>query len=72
MAVPRTVIPEWWPRVAEDHEGFTRLVIGPPSPVEVVDREEARRRAVFDAAVWHTTFNTTVAALVWLGYVLSI
>ncbi len=71
-AVPRTVIPQHRPRLAEDADGFTRLVMGPPSPVQVVDRTAARRQAVFDAAVWHTTFNTTVAFLVWLGYVLSL
>ncbi|CAN5188016.1 hypothetical protein BH23ACT9_BH23ACT9_08450 [soil metagenome] len=71
-AVPRTVLPDWSPRVAEDHEGFTRLVMGPPSPVEVVDRSAARKEGAFQAAVWHTTFNTTVAGLVWLGYVGSL
>lgn len=71
-AVPVTVIPDWTPRVAEDPEGFTRLVMGPPKPVEVVDVAAARRAAVAEATVWHATFNTLVAVLVWLGYVLSL
>jgi hypothetical protein len=71
-AVPRTVLPEWTPRVAEDLDGFTRLVIGPPSPIQVIDRTAARRAGALEATVWHTTFNTTVAVLVWLGYVLSL
>lgn len=72
VAVPRMVLPDWSPTVAEDDQGFTRLVLGPPSPIAVVDRTAARRQAAFEAAVWHTTFNTMVAGLVWLGYVLSI
>lgn len=71
-AVPVTVIPEWRPMLAEDAEGFTRLVMGPPKPIEVVDVAAARRAAVHEATVWHTTFNTLVAVLVWLGYVLSL
>ncbi|HUG86902.1 MAG TPA: hypothetical protein VMM13_20195 [Euzebya sp.] len=71
-AVPRTVLPDWSPRVAEDADGYTRLVLGPPSPVAVVDRTAARRQAAFEAAVWHATFNSMVAGLVWLGYVLSV
>lgn len=71
-AVPRPVIPERRLWVAEDADGYTRLVLGPPSPVMAVDRVAARRQATFDAAVWHTTFNTAVAAIVWLGYLASL
>jgi hypothetical protein len=40
-----------------------------PDPVDVaVRRPEVRQAAaVFSAAVWHTTFNTTLVVLVWLG-----
>lgn len=67
---PRLVPGNGPPGVAEDDQGRTRLVMGPPSPVTVVDRQGARRQAVFAAAVWHTTFNTTIAVLVWVGYAL--
>lgn len=70
-AVPRRVVPPRGLWVAEDPEGTTRLVMGPPSPVEVLDREATRAEAVFAATVWHTTFNTTVAVLIWVGYLLS-
>lgn len=71
-ARPRLVIPSGaLPRLAEDDQGLTRLVMGPPSPEYTVDQVAARRQAVFDAAVWHATFNTTVALLVWVGYILS-
>lgn len=72
VAVPRMVLPERSLRLVEDAEGFTRLALGPPSPVMAVDVRGARQAAVFEAAVWHTTFNTTIAVVVWLGYVLSL
>lgn len=73
VARPRLVIPlGTGPRLAEDDQGLTRLVMGPPSPEYTVDHASARRQAAFDAAVWHTTFNTTVAVLVWVGYVVSL
>lgn len=71
-AVPRTVLPTGRLPLVVDAEGFSRLAMGPPSPVLLVDRTAARRQAVFEAAVWHTTFNTTIAGLVWLGYILSL
>jgi hypothetical protein len=67
-AVRRWVVPAGRRSLLEDEQGSTRLVLGPPSPVPVVDRAAARRQAVFDAAVWHTTFNTLVALVVWVGY----
>ena len=70
-ARPRRVVPPRRLWVAEDEQGITRLVMGPPSPVDVVDRAAARRQAVFAAAVWHATFNSTVAVLIWVGYLLS-
>ncbi|MGI9018549.1 MAG: hypothetical protein ACR2HR_15850 [Euzebya sp.] len=71
-AVPVATIPERRLWVATDEQGLSRLVMGPPSPVLTVDRTEARRQAVFSAAVWHTTFNTTVAVVVLVGYLLSL
>lgn len=60
------------PRPAVPLVGPDGVHHGPPSPVLVLDRNEARRAAVFQATVWHTTFNTTVAVVVWIGYVLSL
>ncbi|WP_370324838.1 hypothetical protein [Euzebya sp.] len=71
-AVPRVVhVPGRLP-LAEDADGYTRLVMGPPTPVLAVDRVGARRSAVLAATVWHTTFNTTIAVVVWAAYVLSL
>lgn len=70
-AVPRLVVPPRGVAVAEDEDGVTRLVMGPPSPVEVIDRAATRAEAVFAATVWHTTFNTVVAGLIWVGFLLS-
>lgn len=71
-AVPRPVIPERGLWVKEDQDGYSRLVMGPPSPVMMVDTALAQQSATFDAAVWHTAFNTSVAVLVWVGYLLSL
>ena len=71
-AVPRVVHPPGRLPLVEDADGFTRLAMGPPSPITVVDRSGARRQAAFEAAVWHTAFNTSIAGLVWLGYVASV
>lgn len=66
---PRLVVPAWG-TAGRDDAGAR--VQGPPTPVLAVDRAEARRQAVFAATVWHTTFNTTVAAVVLVGYLTSL
>lgn len=71
-AVPRLVWPGGRLPLAVDEQGLGRLVMGPPAPVLQVDRAAARREGVMAATVWHATFNTTVAVVVLLGYLLSI
>lgn len=71
-AVPRLVHPGGRLPLAVDEEGFSRLVMGPMLPVLTVDRTAGRRAGIHAATVWHTTFNTTVAVIVLIGYLAAL
>ena len=66
---PRLLVPRW-ELAGRTVEGLP--LAGPPTPVLAVDRGEARAAGVFAATVWHTTFNTVVAAVVLIGYLTSL
>lgn len=71
-ATPTVVYPAGRLPLAVDEHGFSRLVLGPRSPIVAVDRGRARREAVMAATVWHATFNTLVAVIVLVGYLSAV
>lgn len=49
-----------------------RTVVIGAVEVQLADRAAARADAVLSATVWHATTNTVIAALVWVGYLLTV